>query len=612
MKNFKMSQQILLSFAVIVAILTANGLNSMRSLSRIESNLERMTKHILAEVQHLSQLKNAFVDNVQSASIGAQKGIVSWSDSIEKIKQARDVKVKIWDPMSSGDHDAEELAMIKNIDVKMMAADTAIEKLQTIMKNKDVKALENFNNNTLYQVLTPAADGLAVLMDYTVKEADGLYASAMAEYNQNFMLVMLAIFLSIVLSSVLGYWIYKSIANPVNELLDRMHTMQNHCITNLKNGINSMAKGNLTVNVVPQTQPIEIKRHDELGEVSEAFNKMLEDIQEVLVGYNDSRKKISGAINKITKMAHTLNDSSDILASSANHASLAVNEIATGNEKLALSATEAQEIMEKLSESIAVVDDGSKSQGVVVGTADKAIQEMITDIQNVANSSRNSESGMDIFNLDEENVSIQDVRMLVSDSAAKVRELDEKGQQIGKIVNVIEQIAGQTNLLALNAAIEAARAGEQGKGFAVVAEEVRHLAEQSANATKDIAALIQGVRDTVTTTVSSIETTDSSVQNVAKRVNQVREKAEMVLRNMNDVKMAAEQNESACLTMNEGSGQVSESIISVAAISEQTSASAEELSATGQELSDSAENLKRLSTELEETVVFFNSEKDAA
>jgi len=95
----------------------------------------------------------------------------------------------------------------------------------------------------------------------------------------------------------------------------------------------------------------------------------------------------------------------------------------------------------------------------------------------------------------------------VASSSVQVSELDKASEQIGAIVESIEQIAEQTNLLALNAAIEAARAGEHGRGFAVVAEEVRKLAEQSGAATKEISTLIDNIRANVATTVESINGT---------------------------------------------------------------------------------------------------------
>jgi methyl-accepting chemotaxis protein len=125
--------------------------------------------------------------------------------------------------------------------------------------------------------------------------------------------------------------------------------------------------------------------------------------------------------------------------------------------------------------------------------------------------------------------SMHSIATAVSDTSATVGLLGDDSRRISQIVTVIDEIARKTNLLALNAAIEAARAGDQGRGFAVVAGEVRRLAESTAQATGEIASMIQGIQDRTRTAIASMESGTGTVQQGVLTTNQAGEALERII-----------------------------------------------------------------------------------
>ena len=150
-----------------------------------------------------------------------------------------------------------------------------------------------------------------------------------------------------------------------------------------------------------------------------------------------------------------------------------------------------------------------------------SMQEMVGNVQNVSEDScRASESASNAVEIakhgglivNEALVTMRTIAESVHATAQKIGELGKSSDQIGRVVAVIDEIAGQTNLLALNAAIEAARAGDQGRGFAVVAGEVRRLAERTTNATKEIGGMIETVQRETRQAVERMETGTTQVE----------------------------------------------------------------------------------------------------
>jgi methyl-accepting chemotaxis protein len=187
------------------------------------------------------------------------------------------------------------------------------------------------------------------------------------------------------------------------------------------------------------------------------------------------------------------------------------------------------------------------------------------------------------------------IKAKVGASAAKVRLMGQHSEQIGAIVETIDDIASQTNLLALNAAIEAARAGEHGKGFAVVADEVRKLAEKSATATKEIAGLIRGIQATVGEAVSAMDDGAREVELGVAQANEsgqalaaIQSAADAVSQQVREIAEAAER-------MSASSGELAGAMEAVSAVVEENTAATEEMAAGSSEVTQSIQHIAEVS-----------------
>lgn len=248
------------------------------------------------------------------------------------------------------------------------------------------------------------------------------------------------------------------------------------------------------------------------------------------------------------------------------------------SKKLLVSADETQKTSEQMSASAEEVARAASSQAEDAARTSELAQQVGLAMQNVAENaekiSLESAKFKEIVDKVRLLVESQDLKMkttvksTVSVSAA-INDLDNKTRKIGEIIQVIDSIANQTNLLALNAAIEAARAGESGRGFAVVAEEVRKLAEETSHATLNISNIIGEVQS---------------------HVNNVVEEVKTVERMIAEQGVSLGQNAQAFKDIENGAGNIDDSIQDI-------SASIEELMASTDEMSQAIENISAATQE---------------
>ena len=275
------------------------------------------------------------------------------------------------------------------------------------------------------------------------------------------------------------------------------------------------------------------------------------------------------------------------------------NTIAEVIEAVSATASASTQISSSTEEMAAGVQEQSSQTTEVAG----AVEEMTkTIIETASNSTAAAETAKNSGKVAKDGGAVvletvegmNRIAEVVNSAAGTVKELGKSSDQIGEIVQVIDDIADQTNLLALNAAIEAARAGEPGRGFAVVADEVRKLAERTTKATKEIAVMIKQIQKDTQGAVESIEAGTVEVEKgkelagrAGSALNEIIEGSNKVVDMVNQVAAAGEEQSTTA-------EQISRNIESISSVTHQSAAGVQQIARAAEDLNRLTDNLQQL------------------
>jgi methyl-accepting chemotaxis protein len=396
--------------------------------------------------------------------------------------------------------------------------------------------VQKLSNDVMTPGFAQASSGIDALIQLQVDAAKNEYERVEKLTKIIRISAIASIIIGLSLSITIGLIISRSVSCGVRELGETA---------------SRLANGELTARVSWDSK-------DELGDVSRSFNKMATEFSSLISQVRQSADQVARAA---ATQSATADKVSAISGSQTQQAAIAANSI----ENLNLAV-----------------------QGIAQKTAD-----VVTSSNNASSM---SDEGQQTVN--KAVLGIQQVAVTVSESAQLMVALGRRSEQIGQIIQVIKDIAEQTNLLALNAAIEAARAGEQGRGFAVVADEVRKLAERTANATSEISEMISAIQTETANAASTMEKGSNQVSEGVALANQAGKSLHNINNSVNHVVAMLEQISVSTLSLCESTSDASKRV-------EQIAEMARENTSTIDETTHASHDMQKLSAHLQQVVSRF-------
>jgi len=321
-------------------------------------------------------------------------------------------------------------------------------------------------------------------------------------------------------------------------------------IMRLLDEMGSLAEGDLTVKTTVS--------EDITGAIADSVNYAIDELRSLVTTINETSEQVSSSAQETQTTARHLADAAEQQAQQISSATSAINQIVSSMDIVSKDSAESADVAER---SVKIASRGAE-----------VVRETI--------------SGMD------------SIRDQIQETSKRIKRLGESSQEIGSIVELINDIAEQTNILALNAAIQAASAGEAGRGFAVVADEVQRLAERSTSATKRIETLVQTIQSDTNEAVNSMEQTTAEVVAGARLAEDAGSALGDIERVSHDLSALIQNISSAARAQSAAATDVSVSMNAIQEITSQTSQGASQTA-------DSIGTLAQLASDLRRSVAHF-------
>lgn len=491
LRDLKIATRLTLGFGLVIALLTASLLLAIDRLAQVNTLMQKAVD----EDMHKVELANQAALRMNAAARYTYSLFLSQDRqaTLNTLADNREAIRKILAELKGLLHREQSKVLMEQLLITRQAYASAYgqvsEALSAGQEDLARQLMEQRAVPALNQLL-PQVQGLVTLQEYFLKQSA---EQAEQAYQQSRMILLAVLAGALALAVLLALWIIRSITTPLGGEPRQVQA-----------AVERIASGDLS-------RPLRLREGDQHSLMA-AMHRMQNNLREMLSQLASHADGVAGAALQLAAASKQIN-------SSSAEQSAASTGMAT--------------TMEQISVSIAQVSSHAGEALSITGKTSQLSQQGGAEFHQTV-------GGM------------QQIARSVAHAAERLEEMGEHTRQISTVVQLIRSIAEQTNLLALNAAIEAARAGEQGRGFAVVADEVRQLAERTAQATLEIGKMIellQGsashAQDTMSTVVEQVGTGVSLAERSGQSLRHIGEGAARVLAAVEEISQALGEQNSA-------------------------------------------------------------------
>ncbi|AWI60491.1 HAMP domain-containing methyl-accepting chemotaxis protein [Sinorhizobium fredii] len=602
------------AFALLLLLLVGQGLFALSLVGGVYEDVETLATRWVPSVDITNKINTAIADlrGSQNRHIvnRTDAGMKRADDAIAADLKKLDERMKIYDGLVSGSEERALYGKFKDVFATYLKQHDELIAMSRAGKKDEAGEFLTSAMRQSYNELDNLADGFR---DVNLAGAKQSYADSTADFASARLTTFVLLGVACLSGLAAMAFAIVGISRPINRTTEVMRTLSDGDLsveipfTDRTNEIGEMARavevfkrnGIKVRELNAQEAALQAKSADlqvSIGEVVSAavagdFTRRITktydnvDLDRFAASVNELIASVDRGIAETRRVVAALADG-DLSETMRGEFQGAFGEL---QDNVNQTMANLRSVLGEVRSAIDTINGGAGEMRIASGDLSKRTEQQAASLEETSSAleeitaavKSSTERALEASHMvDEARRSTEQSSAVVKDAVSAMGRIEEASGEIGQIINVIDEIAFQTNLLALNAGVEAARAGEAGKGFAVVAQEVRELAQRSANAAKDIKALISRSGEEVGAGVKLVTATGAALTLIEGHVVKVNEHVHSIA--------------TAAREQSTGLSEVSTAVNQMDQVTQQNAAMVEESTAATNRLADEAANLARL------------------